>query len=143
MNQLDLAVHDTTHDFTQGVQELADLMGISYQVLLNKSNPNAESSYYYPHQLSRLQKITGNYAISLALAPKTKDTQINDATVSDAMLAITDAMGRVAYEIGNSGVTTYKQRAECLKRVAVLSSEVDSLSKYLHDCEDLIGVRAV
>lgn len=61
MDQLDIAVHQTAHDY--GLPKLARKMGMNEQVLRNKCNPHADNSPLSLRQAIAMMDITDDYRI--------------------------------------------------------------------------------
>lgn len=66
MDALDLAVHQTAHDF--GLPELARRMGKGEQVLRNKVNPHSESHVLTLREAIAMVLITGDLRIAVEVA---------------------------------------------------------------------------
>lgn len=130
MNQLDLAIHSTVHDFKGGTQNLADAMGMSRQILLNKACPTTENAYFAPAQLIQLQNITGNYAINDALNAMQQNSQRPEKDLTHAMMSVSRDFAVVIGDITESMedyVMSERERRQCL----------NSVTQMIDECEDL------
>lgn len=67
MNYADAAYH-TVHDYPGGAPSLSPRMGVSANVLANKVNPNCETNKLTLIEAVRLQEITGDTRILVAMA---------------------------------------------------------------------------
>jgi hypothetical protein len=135
MNQLDLAIYNTVHDFSEGTQALADLMGVSRQILLNKANPNTENAYFSPAQLIQIQKLTGNFSINEALTAMEGKKKPTEASFTRLLLQITDELGVAAHMVNEAlddHILTEREKADCLKQVGKVSDACDDLKQALH-----------
>lgn len=63
MDQLDIAVHNTAHNFDGGVPRLAKIMGKGEQVLRNKCNPNNDDSKLTLREALGMMLVTGDVQI--------------------------------------------------------------------------------
>lgn len=130
MNQLDLAIHSTVHDYKGGTQALADAMGMSRQILLNKACPTTENAYFSPAQMAQIQNITGNYAINDALHAMEQHRATPEKDVTSSLLGVTrnfaDVVGEVTEAMADN-VFTERERRQCL----------DAVNHLLDDCETL------
>ncbi|PHS70669.1 MAG: hypothetical protein COB23_03075 [Methylophaga sp.] len=135
MNQLDLAIYDAVHDFPEGTQELADLMGMSRQILLNKANFNTENAYFSPQQLKLLQKTTKTHSINDALVAYQSKKIVGNNSITTSILNVVDSVGKAAHEVNKSvedGIVTEREKADCLKLTNEIRKTVDELDRDLH-----------
>jgi uncharacterized protein YfeS len=86
MELLDTAIHETVHDSAIGSKEIAERMGKSRQVLLNKANPNNDTHHLTLHEAAALIKVTGNTAILDALIDLCNDEVAESMNISDALV---------------------------------------------------------
>lgn len=68
MQNLDIAITETIHNSDISAKEIAERMGKSHQVLLNKANPNNDTHHLTLHEGAAAIKATGNMAILDALS---------------------------------------------------------------------------
>lgn len=68
MDQLDLAVHGTVHDSVLPAKSLADRVGVGYQVLLNKANPNSDGHRLTLREALALMLVSDNHSILSVMA---------------------------------------------------------------------------
>lgn len=130
MNQLDLAIHSTVHDYKDGTQALADSMGMSRQILLNKACPTTENAYFSPAQMAQLQNITGNYAINDALSAMEQHRPKTQKELTESVMAVSKDFAGVVGEVAEAmkdREMTERERRQCL----------DAVNKLLEAAEDL------
>jgi hypothetical protein len=130
MNQLDLAIHSTVHDYADGTQALADSMGMSRQILINKACSTTENAYFSPAQMAQLQNITGNYAINDALSAMEQHRAKPEKDLTSSVLMVSKDFAGVVTEVTEAmadNVMTERERRQCL----------DSVNQLLDDAEQL------
>lgn len=135
MNQLDLAIHSTVHDGDISTQDLADLMGMSRQILLNKANFNTENAYFSPAQLIQLQNLTSNYSINSALQAMNKSKPTTSKSITHSLLSVTDEVGRIAHEFNRAAEDNHfseREKADCIKQASKVLNAAESLVASLH-----------
>ncbi len=136
MNQLEIAIYNTVHDYPGGTLELAEEMCMSRQILLNKACPTTENAYFSPQQLSQLQRITNNYAINESLRVMELQPKRKSLTVTESLLDITDKLGATVHEVNQAmsdHVMTDREKAACLKKAGYIKQSADELIHSLHN----------
>ena len=96
MNKLEIAIYSTVHDCEIGTLTLAELMGMSRQILLNKADPNKEGSYFSPQQITSLQPITGNHSNTDAYVSSKEAATSKGKSIICSLLAVTDKVGQLS-----------------------------------------------
>lgn len=135
MNQLDLAIHSTVHDYEGGTQSLADAMGVSRQILLNKACPTTENAHFAPAQLAQLQNITGNYSINDALQAMEQHREAQEYDLTGSMLGVSKDFAEVVGGITESmadNVMSEPERRHCLDLVETLLEDGEALKQAIH-----------
>lgn len=125
MDQLDLAIHDTTHKSEITAEEIAERMGVNYQTLLNKTNPSNESHVLKFREVVALVKNTANPAIIRVMAESIGYALVrtNDAEPRDLMTSILDVAaehGDVAKAVNDAlsdGVISDREQAEIKTKI--------------------------
>lgn len=119
MDHIDSAIYDTVHNAGIAPKQLAGLMGMSHQVLLNKANPQCEANKFSVHELVALQRHTGSTRIAEAmclelgvnvLGPVAGSSQ----SVVDAVLTVVSECGDVSRAVQESladGVLTAREKS--------------------------------
>lgn len=67
MDSLDRAIYDIVHNSDITAKGIADRLGLSHQILLNKANPNNDSHKMTVRESFAIQVITGNQAVVNAM----------------------------------------------------------------------------
>jgi hypothetical protein len=67
MDHIDQAIYDTVHGSELSAKQIAPLMGVGHQVLINKANPQTETHKMALREAVAIQLITGNHAIYRAM----------------------------------------------------------------------------
>jgi hypothetical protein len=67
MDHIDQAIYDTVHNSELSAKQIAPLMGVGHQVLINTANPQTETHKMSLRESVALQLITGNHAIYRAM----------------------------------------------------------------------------
>jgi len=67
MDSLDQAIYDLIHKSDITPKGIADRLGMPYQSLINKANPNGANHVFTFRELHAIQLITGNHAVVSAM----------------------------------------------------------------------------
>jgi|GEM_PF-6765629 len=135
MNQLEMAIHSTVHDFEGKTEDLAEMLGMGHQVMINKANFNNESSFFSPLQLALLQEKTGNNSINIAMQAMFTKNQSVSKSITYSLLSVSAEVGRVADKFNKAAsdsVMTDREKADCIKQAKKALDAVDELLAALH-----------
>lgn len=131
MDKLDIAVHDSIHDSKIKSKEIAELMGKSHQVLINKGNPNCDTHHLTLQESVALMRHTGNMQILQTLNAMFNQGEYEKPnkhkTVMSALLHSMKEHGDIGIAIEKAFVDkriTAREKAEIIKEIR---EEVDSL----------------
>ena len=124
MDHIDQAIYSTVHDSELSAKQIATLMGMSHQVLLNKANAQCESHKLTLREALQLQMITGNRRITEAMSVEL-DTYADDIkraapSLMESMLNAAREQGDVARAIQESlqdGKFTLREREQCQREI--------------------------
>lgn len=147
MNQLDLTIHDTVHDYNGSTKSLADAMGISTTILNNKACPTNEHHQFKPNQLLKLQKVTQNWSITdvfNAERRKAEKQVDNGKDTTSSLFDMAAEFGRLAERINESmsdNILTEYERRACLKEVDAMNEKCEALKQALY--REGLAVKAV
>lgn len=138
MNQIDLTIHDTVHDFDGSTKRLAEEMGMSPTILNNKACPTNEHHQFQPNQLIKLQQVTGNWSITdvfVAERAKSETHSESSKNTVSSLFDVTVELGRLAEKINDAmsdNVLTERERRECLKEVDAMTGKCEALKAALY-----------
>lgn len=134
MNQLELAIYSTVHDFDGKTEDLALLLGMGVQILRNKANYNNEDSFFSPMQLVMLQNVTGNYSINAAFHALNKSKPSLGKSITRSLLSVADEVGSIAREFNRAAddhLFTAREKADCIKQATkVLNAAKDLVASF-------------
>ncbi|WP_434361033.1 phage regulatory CII family protein [Parasalinivibrio latis] len=135
MDHLDTAVYSTVHDSAVPARQIAQQLGMSHQVLINKANPQSDSHKLSLREALAVQLITGNYRIHEAMATELA-LQRADAPPStsllESVLKATAEHGDVVKAIQNAledGVFSLRERERCQQEVNEAIRALETLRK--------------
>lgn len=99
MQALDSAIYSTVHDSEIKTKDLAVMLGMSHQILINKANCQCETNKFTAHELVALQKHTGSTRIAEAMCLELGLNVVS--TVSEEPESLMNAMLAVVSECGD------------------------------------------
>ena len=151
MNQVDIAVYNTVHESDMGAKEIAQRLGMSHQILINKSNPNNETHKLTLNESLAVQMATDSTAIIEAQAlllgvqvlPKFKS---KPESLMMSVLKATKEHGDVSKKIAEAladGRFTAKEKQECHREVSEAIQSLAELNEYLNGIEVGVKIAAV
>jgi len=134
MDHIDSAIYDTVHNTGLAPKQLASLMGMSHQVLLNKANPQCEANKFSVHELVALQKHTDSTRIAEAMCLELGVNAlgpVNDSgqSVVDSVLTVVSECGDVSKTVQESladGVLTARERSNINQNI---NDAIDALMR--------------
>lgn len=140
MNQLDLAIDSTVHDYAGGTNELAELMGMSRTILNNKACPTNENHQFHPQQLISIQRLTGNWSITDAFVAahdvwQKQNSPSAEKDVTQSLFDVAAEFGRMAEKVNEAmsdKVLTERERRDCLKEAEAMLEKCEALKSSLY-----------
>lgn len=125
MDHIDSAIYDTVHNSGLAPKQLAELLGMSHQVLLNKANPQCEANKFSIHELMAVQRHTQTYRIAEAMCLELGVNVVGPAkekaaSLMEAMLTVVSECGDVARAVHDSladGKLTDRERNEMQREI--------------------------
>jgi hypothetical protein len=112
MNSQDAFYH-TVHDYKDGTDALANRMGMSRAILLNKADPNKEHNKPLLSDADRIMGLTGDYQILDALAANHNRVCIEVPSNGDACdMAILELVTHVWTSNGDVGAAVHQTLAD-------------------------------
>ncbi len=123
MDHIDQAVYDTVHNSEISAKEIAQRLGMSHQVLLNKANPQSEFHKLTLREALAVQLITGNRRIhkaievELGLGANEKQQHTN---ILESVLVASREHGdvmRAIHEALEDGRFTLREREQCQREI--------------------------
>ncbi len=129
MDSLDRAIYDIVHSSNINAKGIADMLGLTYQVLLNKANPNNDSHKMSVREAHAIQMITGNHAVVGAMQTELSISKRKTAPASvlACVLSAGKEHGDVLESIQESladGVFTEAEKSAAYKEI---DEAIDSL----------------
>jgi len=134
MDHLDQAIYNTVHNADLSTKELAQQLGISPQVLINKANPTAEYHKLSLRESIGLQKATNNFRIheAVGIELEIEKTGVDQSSVLKAVLSAAKEHGDVvrAVQEGMSNRSLTAREAEiCQVEISESIEALHSLRK--------------
>lgn len=101
MQGIDSAIYSTVHNSAIKPKDLALLLGMSHQILINKANCQCETNKFTAHELVALQKHSGSTRIAEAMCLELGLNVVAShsgppASLMDAMLTVVSECGEVS-----------------------------------------------
>jgi ribosomal protein S3AE len=132
MDQIDVAIHQTVHESDISAKEIAQQLGMSHQVLINKANPTSEFHKLSLREALAIMKITGSTsiheAVGLELGLHSMRQDIAEQkSLMDAMLTVVSECGDVSRAVKDAmedGRLTAREKAEMQREI---NEAIDSL----------------
>jgi len=122
MDSLDQAIYDIVHKSDIKAKGIADRLGMTHQILINKANPNSEHHKMTVREAHAIQLLTGNHAVVGAMqtelnihkrkaAPKSILQSVLDAGKEhgDVLATIQEAMA--------DGILTEREKGDICKEI--------------------------
>lgn len=122
MDHIDQAIYDTVHNSELSAKQIAPLMGVGHQVLINKANPQTETHKMSLREAVALQLITGNHAIYRAMGMELsiKAKQAAPLGILESVLKAGKEHGDVLAMIHKSmedGKLTMREQEQCQREI--------------------------
>lgn len=135
MNDIDLSIYSLIHDSDIQPKEIAAKTGISYQVLLNKSNPSCDTHKLTCSEALAIMLITGNRCVLHALKEILDNKNKKKSDLTNSLVSISKEVGdvvRAVVETGKHGrITTLKKR-NCIKEIDEAITELELLKTHFN-----------
>ena len=122
MDSLDQAIYDIVHNSDITPKGLADRLGMTHQVLLNKANSNCDTHKMTVREAHAIQLITGNHAVVSAMQTELnlQERKTAPASVLASVLNAGKEHGDVLASIQASledGKLTEAEKSEIFKEI--------------------------
>lgn len=134
MQHIYQAIYSVVHNSNISVQEIADLMGIRYQTLVNKANPRSDTHNFTFLETIQLQLVTGNSAINRAIDIELKrnqaDSKESKQNLLESVLSASKEHGdvvRVIQEAIEDGRFTSREQEQCQQEIDEAIKELNAL----------------
>lgn len=122
MDHLDQAIYDTIHNSELSAKEIASRLGMNYQVLLNKANPQSDTHKLTMREAVAIMLMTGNHRIFSAIgteldidqAPKPNDCLL---TATLAANKETGDVNRAIQESLEDGRFTHREKETTCREI--------------------------
>lgn len=141
MDHFTQSIYDLVHKSNVGTAHIAEVLGMSHQILINKANPFNTHNKLSVHELHAIQVLTGNCIVLRAMQADLVLATLKDAPVSilEAMISNGKECGdvfRVVQEALADNKITERERAGILKEIrdAIASLERTELAVIAHNC---------
>jgi len=133
MQDLNQAIYEVCHESEKTPKEIAQEMGIGYQVFLNKANSNCDSSYFSAPQLVQIQKVAGSNLITSCMAALLR-TSSQSKSIEELCIAsvVENAEAVQAAFSARDRLVTGREFTKIMK-------EISDQRKVLDDLEDAIN----
>ncbi|MFD2177783.1 phage regulatory CII family protein [Veronia pacifica] len=134
MDHIDTAIYATVHDSNISARLIAQHLGNSHQVLINKANPQNDTHKLSLREALAIQLITGNRRIYEAMGTELDLLKDNSPSTNllESVLRATAEHGDVVRAIQNSlndGIFTLREREKCQQEVNEAISALEALRK--------------
>ena len=134
MDHIDQAVYDTVHNSDVSAKEIAQRLGMSHQVLINKANPQSEFHKMTLRESLAIQLITGNYRIHKAIDTElgVKGEGPSLKSLLESVLIASKEHGDVVRAIQESiedGRFTLREKEQCQKEIDDAMNALNDLRK--------------
>ena len=132
MQDVNQAIYSVCHESLKMPKQIAQDIGVGYQVFLNKANPNIDTSYFNAPQLVQLQKVTGSNLISSTMASLLRTG--SEKNIEELCMAsvVENAEAVQAAFAARGRVITGREKTKIMK-------EISEARKVLDDLEDAIN----
>lgn len=131
MDHIDQAIHSTIHESDIPAKEIAQRLGMSHQVLINKANPQSEFHKMSLREALAVQLITGSTRIHDAMAVELDVNEtIPSKSVVDSILLACKEHGDVVSVVHGAledGRFTLREREDCQREINELITALVTL----------------
>lgn len=137
MDHVDQAIYDVVHNSKIPTKEIAQRLGMSHQVLINKANPQSEFHKLTLREALAVQLITGNRRIQQAMETElglNDEKKLPSKNLLESVLVASREHGdvvRAVQEALEDGRFTLREREICQK-------EIDDAVNALHSLRESV-----
>ncbi len=123
MDHIDQAIYATVHESAISAKEIAQKLGMSHQILINKANPQSEFHKLTLRESLAIQLITGNHRICHAMTTELGIDERSDNSklnLLESALSVSKESGdvmRVIHDSISDGAFTLRERETCQKEI--------------------------
>lgn len=122
MDSLDQAIYDIVHKSDIKAKGIADRLGMTHQILINKANPNSDYHKMTVREAHAIQLITGNHAVVSAMQTELnlQERKTAPASVLASVLNAGKEHGDVLASIQDAmadGQITEREKSEIFKEI--------------------------
>jgi len=135
MQDLNEAIYAVCHQSEKAPKEIAQEMGIGYQVFLNKANSNCDSSYFSAPQLVQIQKVTSSNLITSCMAALLRTSSQSSQSKSIEELCIASVVENAE---AVQAAFSARDRLVTGREFTKIMKEISDQRKVLDDLEDAI-----
>lgn len=137
MDQLDIAVHNTSRNFPGGLPALARALGMHEQVFRSKCCPTTDTHKLSLREALAMMLQTGDISILVAMADElgcvvNKKGDLPDIHIIEAILRVDAEHGDVSRALSNAlsdGHLTEHERSDILKEIGHATEALERLRK--------------
>lgn len=129
MQDLEQAIYSIVHDSDMPPKRIAELVGVSYQVLLNKANPQNDTHKLTCGEALAIQIHTENHAILHAMKAALDKRDRPQKDIVRSLVDVSKEVGdvvRIVDEAAEDGKVTSTEKRRCIKEIneAINSLEI-------------------
>ena len=122
LNHFKQSIYDLVHKSEKSCTEIAEILGMHRQVLINKANPNNAKNWITVNELHAIQLITGHDVVLRAMQSELVLHTLKDAPVSilEAMISNGKECGDVFAVVQNAladNRLTERERSDILREL--------------------------
>ncbi|EGG93550.1 putative bacteriophage protein [gamma proteobacterium IMCC1989] len=122
MDHVDQAVYDVIHNSDISTKDIAQRLGMSHQVLINKANPQQEFHKMTLREALAIQLITGNHGIHRAVETELGVSENKPVlkNLLESVLVASKEHGDVVREVQQAmedGRFTLREKEKCQKEI--------------------------
>ncbi len=122
LNHFKQSIYDLVHKSEKSCTEIAEILGMHRQILINKANPNNVKNWMTVNELHAIQLITGNDVVLRAMQSELVLHTLKDAPVSilEAMISNGKECGDVFAVVQNAladNRLTERERSDILREL--------------------------
>lgn len=143
MTNLEWAIQQTVHSKRGLSKQIADLLGTSQHVVLNKANPDNELNHFHVAQVQQIMELTGDVRILEELAHELGYSivanQAVPVSITEAVLSSVKEQGDVSDAITKAladNVIKPKEERDICKEIAEARRALDVMEASIHQAAD-------
>lgn len=134
MQDLEQAAYSTVHDSDIPPKQIAELVGISYQVLLNKANPQNDTHKLTIAEALAIMIHTKNHAILHSLKTSLESRGETNKNIVRSLVDVSKDVGdvvRIVDEAAADGKITQLEKRRCTKEINEAITSLEMLKSAL------------